>query len=186
MGELALTLPATFAAASVDDEAARAEALDRLCAELDMQIGITIQRTDGSPIAGTRLRGVAEAAGFRLAPSGRFEWVQEETGNVVYTLQNMSGEPFTLDGLRAAALTGIVFVLDVPCVSDPARAFDQMKMAAGRLAHTVGGEIVDDNRRALTDDALAKTRAAVAKAAAALTDVHIEPGSPRALKLFSA
>jgi hypothetical protein len=38
----------------------------------------------------------------------------------------------------------------------------------------------------LTDEALAKTRAAVVKAAAALTDVHIEPGSPRALKLFSA
>ena len=167
VSELAPTLPATIAAPSVDDECARAEALDRLCAELDMQIGITIQKTDGSPIAGTRFRGVAEAAGFRLAPGGRFEWVQEETGNVVYTLQNMSGEPFTLDGLRAAA-------------------FDQMKLAAGRLAHTVGGEMVDDNRRVLTDEALAKTRAAVVKAAAALTDVHIEPGSPRALKLFSA
>lgn len=186
VSELAPTLPATFAAPSVDDECARAEALDRLCAELDMQIGITIQKTDGSPIAGTRIRGVAEAAGFRLAPGGRFEWVQEETGNVVYTLQNMSGEPFTLDGLRVAALTGIVFVLDVPCVGEPARAFDQMKLAAGRLAHTVGGEMVDDNRRVLTDEALAKTRAAVVKAAAALTDVHIEPGSPRALKLFSA
>ncbi|HEY7901808.1 MAG TPA: cell division protein ZipA C-terminal FtsZ-binding domain-containing protein [Casimicrobiaceae bacterium] len=184
--ELAPSLPATFAAPPVDDEAARAEALDRLCAELDMQIGITIERTDGSPIAGTRLRGVAEAAGFRLAPSGRFEWVQEETGHVVYTMQAISGEPFTLDTLRTASLGGIVFVLDVPCVNDPARAFDQMKLAAGRLAHTLGGDMVDDNRRVLTDEALANTRAAVAKAAAALAEVHIEPGSPRALKLFSA
>ncbi|MEO8847074.1 MAG: cell division protein ZipA C-terminal FtsZ-binding domain-containing protein [Casimicrobiaceae bacterium] len=186
VGDLAPTLPATFTTRSVDDETARAEALDRLCAELDMQIGITIQKTDGSAIAGTRLRGVAEASGFRLAPSGRFEWVQEETGNVVYTLQNMSGEPFSLEGLRTATLTGIVFVLDVPCVADPARAFDQMKLAAGRLARTVGGEMVDDNRRILADGALATTRAAVVSAAAALADVHIEPGSPRALKLFSA
>jgi hypothetical protein len=186
LGDLAPSLPATFASPSVDDESARAEALDRLCAELDMQIGITIQKTDGTSIAGTRLRGVAEAAGFRLAPNGRFEWVQEETGNVLYSLQNMSGEPFTLDGLRAAALTGIVFVLDVPCVSEPARAFDQMKLAAARLAHTLGGEMVDDNRRVLSDEALAKTRSAVAKAAVALAEVHIEPGSPRALKLFSA
>ncbi len=186
MSDLAPGLPATFAAPSVDDETARADALDRLCAELDMQIGVTIQKTDGSTIAGTRLRGVAEAAGFRLAPSGRFEWVQEETGNVVYMLQNMSGEPFTLEGLRVAALTGIVFVLDVPCVSDPARAFDQMKLAAARLARTVGGEMVDDNRHPLSEQSLATTRAAVVKAAAALTEVHIEPGSPRALKLFSA
>jgi hypothetical protein len=186
LSDLAPTLPATFAAPSIDDEVARAEAPDRLFAELDMQIGITIQKTDGTPIAGTRLRGVAEAAGFRLAPNGRFEWVQEENGSVLYTLQNMSGEPFTLDGLRAASLNGIVFVLDVPCVNEPARAFDQMKMAAARLAHTVGGEMVDDNRRMLADDALAKIRAQVVAAAAALADVHIEPGSPRALKLFSA
>lgn len=184
--ELAPTLPATFTAPPVEDEVARAEALDRLCAELDMQIGITIERTDGSPIAGTRLRGVAEAAGFRLAPNGRFEWVQEETGHVVYTMQAMSGEPFSLDSLRAASLTGIVFVLDVPCVADPPRAFDQMKLAAGRLAHTLGGDMVDDNRRVLTDAALATTREAVVSAASALADVHIEPGSPRALKLFSA
>jgi FtsZ-interacting cell division protein ZipA len=184
--ELAPTLPATFTVPPVEDEVARAEALDRLCAELDMQIGITIERTDGSPIAGTRLRGVAEAAGFRLAPNGRFEWVQEETGHVVYTMQAMSGEPFTLDSLRAASLNGVVFVLDVPCVADPPRAFDQMKLAAGRLAHTLGGDMVDDNRRVLTDTALATTREAVVNAAAALGDVHIEPGSPRALKLFSA
>jgi FtsZ-interacting cell division protein ZipA len=184
--ELAPSLPATFTTPPVEDEVARAEALDRLCAELDMQIGITIERTDGSPIAGTRLRGVAEAAGFRLAPNGRFEWVQEETGHVVYTMQAMSGEPFTLDSLRAASLNGVVFVLDVPCVAEPPRAFDQMKLAAGRLAHTLGGDMVDDNRRVLTDAALAKTREAVVNAAAALVDVHIEPGSPRALKLFSA
>ncbi|MEO6927530.1 MAG: cell division protein ZipA C-terminal FtsZ-binding domain-containing protein, partial [Casimicrobiaceae bacterium] len=168
VGDLAPTLPATLSTVSVDDETARAEALDRLCAELDMQIGITIQKTDGSAIAGTRLRGVAEASGFRLAPSGRFEWVHEETGNVVYTLQNMSGEPFSLEGLRTVTLTGIVFVLDVPCVADPARAFDQMKLAAGRLARTVGGEMVDDNRRILAEGALATTRAAVVSAAAAL------------------
>ena len=53
VGDLAPTLPATFTTRSVDDETARAEALDRLCAELDMQIGITIQKTDGSAIAGT-------------------------------------------------------------------------------------------------------------------------------------
>jgi hypothetical protein len=46
--------------------------------------------------------------------------------------------------------------------------------------------MVDDNRRVLTDEALATTREAVVNAAAALADVHIEPGSPRALKLFSA
>lgn len=184
--ELAPTLPAAFVPPVIDDEVARAEALDRLCAELDMQIGITIQKTDGSPIPGTRLRGMAEASGFRLAPNGRYEWVLEDNGTVLYSLQNLAGEPFSVDMLRASSLAGIVFVLDVPGVSEPARAFDQMKLAAARLARTLGGEMVDDNRRPLTDEALARTRAEVLSAGEALTRVHIEPGSPRALKLFSA
>ena len=186
VGEIAPTLPAAYVVPDLADETARAETLDRLCAELDMQIGITIQKTDGAPIAGTRLRGVAEAAGFRLAPMGRFEWVEEETGAVLYTLQSMHGEPFTLDNLRSESTPGVVFLLDVPRVADPARAFDQMKLAAKRLALTLGGEIVDDNQRPLMDEALARIRGQVADAADALRRVHIEPGSPRALKLFAA
>ena len=186
VSDLAPTLPAAFIAPELNDEVARAETLDRLCAELDMQIGITVRKGDGATIAGTKLRGVVEAAGFRLAPGGSFEWVQDDTGTVVYSLASLDGEPFSIDGLRSTGLPGVVLVLDVPRVADPARAFDQMKLAARRLALTLGADIVDDNGRPLEDEALAKIRAQVAAAAAALRDVHIEPGSPRALKLFAA
>lgn len=184
--EIAPTLPAAFVAPDADAEAERAEALDRLCAELDIQIGLTVQKVPPDTIAGTRLRGVAEAAGFRLAPSGRFEWVQEETGVVLFTLQSIANEPFTLDFLRLGSVTGIVFVLDVPRVTDPPRAFDQMKLAAKRMAKTLDAEVVDDNRRLLNDAGLAAIRAQVAGATSTLRSYHIEPGSPRALKLFSA
>jgi FtsZ-interacting cell division protein ZipA len=183
---LASTLPATIALPLVDDEIARAEALDRLCAELDMQIGITVRRSDAEPITGTRLRGVAEANGFRLAADGRYEWLPEDSPSVLYTLQNLSGEPFSNDMLRTSALTGLVFVLDVPCVAHPARVFDQMKLAAARMAKALGGEMIDDNRRALTEESLARTRAQIAAAGEALTRASIEPGSARALQLFSA
>ena len=66
------------------------EALDRICADLDVQIGITVLKTDGAMIPGTRLRGIAEAAGFRLADGGRFDWIQEETGSVLYALAELS------------------------------------------------------------------------------------------------
>ena len=88
-------------APDVAAEAARAEALDRLCADLDVQIGLTVLKTDGAMIAGTRLRGVAEAAGFRLAPGGRFDWVQEETGACCTRCRTCRDEPFTADTLRA-------------------------------------------------------------------------------------
>ncbi|HVF62829.1 MAG TPA: cell division protein ZipA C-terminal FtsZ-binding domain-containing protein [Casimicrobiaceae bacterium] len=184
--DIAATLPGTLGGPSPDDEAQRAETLDRLCAELDMQIGLTVRKVAPAIIAGTRLRGVAEAAGFRLAPTGRFEWVQDDTGVVLFTLQSMTDEAFTPDALRAGSTPGVVFLLDVPRVADPAKAFDQMKLAARRMSHTLGGELVDDNGRPLNDAGLAAIRTQVAAAEVALKRYNIEPGSPRALKLFAA
>jgi FtsZ-interacting cell division protein ZipA len=186
VGDIAPSLPAAFTPPDIARELARAESLDRLCAELDIQIGLTVQMRDAASIAGTRLRGVAEASGFRLSPAGRFEFVQEETGAVLFTLQNLRPDPFSAETLRLTATNGVVFLLDVARLPDPVRVFDQMKLAARRLAATLGAELVDDNRRPLDDAALAAIREQVDTAADALRTVHIEPGSARALALFSA
>lgn len=182
--EIAATLRAAVSAPDVAAETARAEALDRICADLDVQIGITLLKTDGALIAGTRLRGVAEASGFRLAPGGRFDWIQEDTGSVLYALQNYRSDPFTADTLRATSTPGAVFLLDVPQVTEPVRVFDQMKIAAKRMAHSLDAVLVDDNRRPLDDAAFAAIRDQVRGTTAALRQVNIEPGSPRALALF--
>ena len=63
-------LPAECALPDAHEEAARAEELDRFCADLDVQIGLTILRSELGQIAGTRLRGVAEAV-CRPAPISR-------------------------------------------------------------------------------------------------------------------
>ena len=183
-GDVASSLPAAYVPPDTAREAARAETLDRICADLDVQIGLTVLKAGPTPIAGTRLRGVAEAAGFRLADGGRFDWVQEETGAVLFSLTNYRSEPFTADALRVASTPGAVFLLDVPRVADPVRVFDQMKLAARRMAQTLDATLVDDNRRPLDDAALAAIREQVQATATALREVHIDPGGPRALALF--
>ncbi len=77
---------------------------------------------------------------------------------MLYSLANYRPEPFTAEALRAASTPGAVFLLDVPRVADPARVFDQMKLAAKRMAHTLDAVLVDDNRRPLDDAALASIR----------------------------
>ncbi|MFO1414341.1 MAG: cell division protein ZipA C-terminal FtsZ-binding domain-containing protein [Burkholderiales bacterium] len=186
VGELAPLLPAAMSVPDPAAETERAEALDRLCADVDVQLGLTVLVPGAGSVPGTKLRGVAEASGFRLAPGGRFEWVNEDTGAVAYSLQNLRNEPFTSETLRVSATNGVVFVLDVPRVADPARTFDQMKLAARRMAQNLGAELVDDNRRPLDDAALAAIRKQVDGAATALREAGIEPGSPRALALFGA
>lgn len=184
VGEIAPTLPAAFVSPDTAREAARAETLDRICADLDVQIGLTVLKPGPATIPGTRLRGVAEAAGFRLVDGGRFDWLQEETGAVLYQLQNYRAEPFTAETLRITSTPGAVFLLDVPRVMEPVRVFDQMRLAARRMTQTLDATLVDDNRRALDDAALAAIRQQVQAAAVALRDMHIEPGSQRALALF--
>jgi len=166
------------------DEAGRADALDRLCADLDVQIGLTILKGESPAIAGTRLRGVAEASGFRPSSAGHFEYTHEETGAVLYSLQNVRAEPFTVESLRALAVPGIVLLLDVPRVHEPVKAFDQMRLLARRLTQTLEATLVDDNRRPLDDASLAAIRSQVQATSAALREAHIEPGGLRALRLF--
>ena len=72
VGEIAASLPGELVAPDPKREVERAEALDRFCATLDVQIGLTVLKPGAATIPGTRLRGVAEAAGFRLADTGRF------------------------------------------------------------------------------------------------------------------
>ena len=184
VGEMAASLPGAFAPPDPEREAMRAEALDRFCATLDVQIGLTLLKTGAATIPGTRLRGVAEAAGFRLNDNGRFEWVQEETGMVLFSLQNYRSEPFTVDNLRLTSTPGAVLILDVPRVADPVRVFDQMKLAAKRLMTTLDATLVDDNRRPLTDASLAAIRQQVETTASALRESRLDPGSPRAMALF--
>ncbi len=186
VNDVAASLPGSAVVPDLAQETSRAESLDRLCAELDVQIGLTVQMPEPASIPGTRLRGVAEAAGFHLSPAGRFEFVNEDTGGVLYTLQNLRPDAFSAEMLRLTATNGVVFLLDVARLTDPVRTFDQMKLAAKRMATTLGAELVDDNRRPLDDAALATIREQVQTAADALRAVHIEPGSARALALFSA
>jgi FtsZ-interacting cell division protein ZipA len=82
------------------------------------------------------------------------------------------------------ATPGVVFLLDVPRVSDPVRVFDQMKLAARRMTQTLDAQLVDDNRRPIDDPALAKIRTEIQSAAEALARINVAPGSPRALALF--
>jgi FtsZ-interacting cell division protein ZipA len=90
----------------------------------------------------------------------------------------------TVESLRQLSTAGVVLLLDVPRVSDPVRVFDQMRLAAKRMAHTLEGVLVDDNRRPLNDASLASIRAEVQATAVALREANIEPGGPRALRLF--
>lgn len=185
MSELARRSGATLMLPEINAEVARADALDQACSVVDVQIGLTLLRRDAAMLPGTRLRGVAEAAGFRLNERGGFDYVHEESGRLMFELVDVGGRPLTADGLKTLQMTGITLVLDLPRISEPLKAFDQMKAIARRLGVTLEANLVDDARRPLADSALNAIRTQLQQACAAMRDMDVEPGSLRALRLFS-
>lgn len=189
VADLAESLSAEVHLPRVETIVERAKALDAICAEVDVQIGISLLRQEGAAsgatIPGTRLRGVVEAAGFRLNKRGQFEYLQEDTGSVLFSLQNMrADQPFTVESLRTLQTPGVTLILDVPRTAEPVRAFDQMRQLAKRLSTTLEASVVDDNRKPISDAALGTIRNQVLKTVTAMRTSNIEPGSPRALRLF--
>jgi FtsZ-interacting cell division protein ZipA len=103
------------------------------------------------------------------------------------TLSNLEAAPFAAEELKAFASHGLSFTLDVPRVADGPRVFDRMIALAKQFARSLGGTLVDDNRAPLAGSALIDVihDKIVELRAAHAPRVGIDPGSPRALRLFS-
>ena len=162
----------------------RARDLDTFCAEVDVVVGLNVLAGAGKPITGTRLRGLAEAAGFRLGSQGAFVY-PDARGNARFTLENQEQPVFSTDSLRALSTHGITLLLDVPRVADGVAAFDQMVGIGRSLATSLGGTLVDDNRAEVTAQGLEQIRNQLRGIYAAMEAAGTPAGSPLALRLFA-
>ena len=160
-----------------------AVALDQFCANVDIQIGINVIGK-GQPFPGTKIRALAEAAGMVLDASGRFVRCDDD-GLVLYMLANQEAAGFAAETMKTMSTHGLVFILDVPCVSHGDRVFAQMLDLARRMAETLNGVLVDDNRRPLTESMLDPFRRQIGQYQSQLAAKGLPAGSPLTLRLFT-
>lgn len=158
-------------------------ALDQFCANVDIQIGLNVI-SQGTLFPGTKIRALAEAAGMVLDSSGRFVRCDDD-GNVLYTLVNQESAGFAADAMKNLSTHGLVFILDVPCVSHGDRVFAQMLDLARRMADTLHGVLVDDNRRPLTENMLDPFRRQIGQYQSQLAAKGLPAGSPLTQRLFA-
>jgi FtsZ-interacting cell division protein ZipA len=162
----------------------QARALDGFCADVDIAIGINIVAQGGTTFPGTQIRAHAEAAGFNLEPDGVFHYRDGER-RTLFTLDNHEPAPFIPEQIKSLSTTGVTLLLDVPRVADGQRVLALMVETAQRLADTLGGQLVDDNRVALNASGIASIRQQLDGIAASMAAHGIPPGGGRALRLFS-
>ena len=168
----------------LDETLARAVALDQFCAGVDLQFVLHVVDAGGGTFAGTKLRGLAEAAGLALEGDGVFR-ARDVAGGEEFTLANLGDEALTAESLRSLATHGVTFSLDVPRVTNGKEAFERMLAAARQLAGAIGGVLVDAQRAPLSDAMIAAIRAKILELQQRMRDGGIDPGSSRALRLFS-
>ena len=166
-----------------NDVLARAAEIDRFCAGVDIQIGINVVAT-GAPFAGTKLRGLAEAAGMTLHDDGMFH-AADATGATLYTLSNLEAVPFTGEEMKTLFTQGVTFMLDVPRVANGPLAFDRMTALAKQCVGSLGGTLVDDNRAPLADSALDVIHDKIVEIEQRMAAQGLIAGGTQALRLFS-
>ena len=168
----------------IEDAHALAVQLDHFCADVDIAIGINVVTQDGNAFSGTKIRALAEAGGLKLESDGVF-YLRSDNGDTLFTLDNHEPAPFMPEQMKALVTSGVTFLLDVPRVADALRRFDAMLATARNFATTLGGTLVDDNRTALTDQAIDKIRRQLTGILAKMEAGQIAAGGARALRLFS-
>ena len=158
-------------------------ALDRFCADVDIQIGINVVATSQA-FAGTKIRALAEAAGMTLGSDGVFVR-RDDDGRVLYSLLNQGSTPFSVEAMKSVSCHGLTFLLDVPRVPNGDRVVNQMAELARRFAEALHGAVVDDNRHPLTETQLEPIRKQVAQYQGAMAGRGLVAGGPLSLRLFA-
>lgn len=163
---------------------ASAAELDQFCADVDVLIGVNVISRDGSPFAGTKLRGLAESAGMRLMPDGSFHYINDQ-GATLFTLANLEPSPFAAETMKHLSTHGVTFVFDVPKATGGVQAFNQMLLAARQFTGPLSALMVDDNRKELSDSGIDRIRQQLAAIYAMMEQHQIVPGSAQAMRLFA-
>ena len=181
--EVALALAAEPDFPDPDEAMARAQELDRFCAEVDVQIGLSVIGSESHTFSGTRVRAPAEAAGLAIGRDGRFHRHAED-GSELFSLANLEPMPFHPETIKTLQTRGVTVLFDVPRVPASASAFRRFIEFAHQLEQSLGGVLVDDNRKPIGQAALEAIGQQLERIHETMAARGIPAGSPLALRLF--
>jgi hypothetical protein len=161
--------------------AARARELDRFCADADIEVAINVIGQFGATFAIARVKQLALDHGF--SETGPGDLVRFGADGVPELTIRRFGDAPGKSGATYA--TGLTFALDVPQVADAPAVLSDMIQLAEKFARTLGGQVVDDNRRALTEAGIASIRRSLERVFHEMEANGIPAGSALARRLFS-
>ncbi len=161
----------------------RAQSVDVFCVDVDVLIGLNVIARGEGAMKLTKVLKEVETTGMVLGIDGAYRLL-DSRGEALYTLCNHDAEPFSHNALQQDT-QAVTLQFDVPRVPDGLKVFDGMVSFGRKLANEVGGLLVDDNMRPLTEGGIDKIRQQLASIYQRMEARGVPSGSRRALRLFS-
>ncbi len=160
--------------------AARARELDQFCADADVEVVVNVVGQFGATFPIARVKQLALENG--LAETGKGELVcYGQDGEPAYTIRKLE------DGKTHPAATyysGLTFALDLPNVPNAPAVLGEMVSTAELFASTMGGQLVDDARKPLTEHGIVSIRRSLEKIVHEMQAQGIPAGGALARRLF--
>jgi len=161
--------------------AARARELDGFCAEADIEVAVNVVGQFGATFSLARVKELALENGLSETGSGELVRFADD-GTAGYAIRRFDDPAAKQSHVYTGGLT---FALDVPHVAQATDAFDEMVELASRIAATLGGQLVDDKRRPLTEAGVASIRRSLEGVVRDMEAHGIPAGGALARRLFS-
>ena len=157
-----------------------ARLLDQFCAEVDLLVTLRAENLQQRPQNRKRVAELARSEGL-IEESERVFADFREGERIFEMLLPRLKE----DGGDGDSISTVSFVMDLPNVLQPRETFDRMSDVAEKMAKVLRFTLVDEERRPLNRDDVAKARAQTQKLASRMREYGVVAGSPEARILFS-
>ncbi|ODP30830.1 cell division protein ZipA C-terminal FtsZ-binding domain-containing protein [Pandoraea sp. ISTKB] len=162
---------------------ARGRELDAFAAQCDAQLSVNVL-SDGAPWSANYVQAVATQDGLLLSRDGMRFVKLDARQNPVFMLQ-FGDTNFLRDDLTYKGGDLITMLLDVPVADEDLLPFRLMCDYARSIGQRIGGRVVDDQRRPLSDAALQNVDKQLLKLYERLEARGLPAGSPVTRRLFS-
>ena len=183
----ALGRPARHAM-SFEDALQRARKLDEFCREYDVIASINVVPGGPASFKGRAIEKAALDAGMRFGAMNIFHLKNDRALGCrhMFSMANLY-EPGEFDPavLNTFETKGVSLFMHVPCTYAPEEVFDKMVRTADELCRSLGGKMLDHDKKPLTKKGLAVIHAQIEQITAGMVAEGVVPGSERALRLFA-
>ena len=169
-----------------DAALARAKALHDFCETYDVIAGVNVV-SGGAAFAGRAIEQAARRLGMQFGARNIFHMKNKLSVGCrhLFSMANLyqpgAFDPKAWDSFHTEGLT---LFMSVPCAHHPAKVFEKMVETAKGLSDMLGGRLLDQERRPLTDKGIIVIHRQIEKIENKMREQGIVAGGETALRLF--